>query len=88
MSDGWPDLSRTEAALAAYDADQPRIAALYGAARTSADLTAAISAEFEAANRVREVLALDTADRNSHDRAMRVDMATLRAWVARWRGTG
>jgi len=79
----WPDLSRTAHALAEYDA-------LWAAERKllatgSYDEAEEASKRTDAAElNAKEAFALDTADRNSRDRAMLIDMNTLRCWIAEW----
>lgn len=73
-----PDLSRTRAALAHYDATSEARAIEH-----NADMAAWAAAEKAAINEVRRAFHADTADRNRLDQAMSAQLDWLREWVAR-----
>lgn len=82
VTDEWPDLTRTAAAVDAYDAAR---AAYTGASSHDG----ALFAEMARADRaVRESFAADTADRNDRETALMVAPRDpwLRRLIATWRG--
>jgi len=67
------DFARTRAALAVYDADKPRVQASWAAAQSDEDVAACQAADKEAADKVREAFALDTAEVNSREHAFLIN---------------
>ena len=76
------NLDRTRTALAEYDVGTPMRLEAWGEALTIAQMEACQTADHNALVAVREAFALDSADRNSRERAMLIDVATLRRWCA------
>jgi len=81
----WPDLSRTEAALAVYAKGETARTLAWGACSTDADVEACQAADRRALEAVQDAFALDTADRNHPSQCRLLGLSTLREWVARWR---
>lgn len=74
MGKGWPDLSRTRAALAAWDEGFAARDAALEACRTDDEVRAWLAAEDAARLAVVRAYGIDTADRNS--------MATVEACMS------
>lgn len=76
-------LPRTRQALENYDSlwQRNRRNLLFDVAVDDESFKRWQKQEQEDLQRVREAFAADTADRNSHDRAMLIDLETLRRWV-------
>ncbi len=74
----WPSMARTAYALDTFHAG--------AALRYSIDDPDEwLRIETDAWDLVTDAFALDTADRNSRDRAKLIDASTLRAWVEMWK---
>ena len=96
MATNLPDLSRTEAALAEYDAAGPRIAEMFATATTNAEVEAAAAEEERLGAAVGEAFGLDTADRNNLETCKRcvrpgpavpapgAGVSFVRRMVAKW----
>lgn len=72
------DLTRTRAALAKYDAEEPGREAMADSAQTDQDVSAWQKAEHDAEREVREAFFQDSKDRNSHSNCMVAGLDWLR----------
>lgn len=84
MITGFPDMSRTEAALREYDRTEGDRDELIRRAATSSEVFAWHKACAAAIGKVQEALALDTADRNPPQACRHVHIGTIRQWVSSW----
>lgn len=73
-------LHHTRRAMVEYRRTAPARAALWDNAFTPADIDQAMLADQIALAAVREAFFLDTAEFNSYDHAMLIDIATLERW--------